>query len=121
MQLGRLWLVAAIALIVAGCKQEGGVKVTGFDLIGVHAFSANDVLKVLATQKTSWIPGSTPHYFDRADFEADLKRIEGIQGPVTTSPLDATVDELVFQHRRHRGDDESLGENLLIGSLIYLL
>ena len=76
MRLGRLWMAAATVLLAIACKQEGGVKVTGFDLIGVHAFSANDVLKVLATQKSSWIPGSTPHYFDRADFEADLKRIQ---------------------------------------------
>ena len=69
--------LAAAALVLAiACKQEGGVKVTGFDLVGLHAFSANDILKVLATQKTGWIPGSTPHYFDRADFADDLKRIQ---------------------------------------------
>src|SRR5262245_57514572 len=63
--------------MVTACKnaEEGGVKVTGFELVGVHAFNPNDLLKVLATQKTGWMPGSPAQYFDRADFEDDLKRI----------------------------------------------
>jgi outer membrane protein assembly complex protein YaeT len=70
-------MAALVMLSLAGaCKEQGGVKVTGFTLVGVHAFSEKDILKVLATQKTGWIPGSTPQYFDRADFEADLKRIQ---------------------------------------------
>lgn len=62
--------------VAAACKEQGGVTVTDFTLVGVRALRAKDVLHVLATQKTGWIPGSEPHYFDRADFEADLKRIQ---------------------------------------------
>ena len=68
--------MAAALSIAMACKDQGGVTVTDFTLVGVHAFSQKQVLNVLATQKTGWVPGSPRHYFDRADFQADLKRIQ---------------------------------------------
>ncbi len=73
----RRWWLAAVALsLAASCKATSGVEVKSFDLIGVHAFKSKDILNVLATHASSWVPLSPKQYFSRPDFEADLKRIQ---------------------------------------------
>lgn len=42
---------------------------------GTHAFSQGQLRNVLATQKSGWLPWSVKRYFDRQEFENDLKRI----------------------------------------------
>jgi outer membrane protein insertion porin family/translocation and assembly module TamA len=60
---------------VAGCKEEGGVKVTKMTFNGIQAVSANQLKKVLATNPSSKLPWGEKRYFSREQFEADLKRI----------------------------------------------
>jgi outer membrane protein insertion porin family/translocation and assembly module TamA len=73
-------LSLAIALLVvlasAACKEEGGVKVTSFKFNGVHAVTDGQLRSVLATAASSRLPFGAKHYFNREQFEADLKRIE---------------------------------------------
>jgi outer membrane protein assembly complex protein YaeT len=63
-----------------GCKEDaagrGAIEVKSLDLVGVHAFPARDLLNVLATHATGRLPFARPEYFNRADFEADLRRIQ---------------------------------------------
>jgi outer membrane protein assembly complex protein YaeT len=76
------WLAAGALVVSAGCKSEappGSIEVSDFRLVGVHAFKPDQILNVLATRRSSrmaWLPSATRHYFNRADFEADLRRIE---------------------------------------------
>ncbi|MDQ3171102.1 MAG: BamA/TamA family outer membrane protein [Acidobacteriota bacterium] len=52
------------------------MQVSGFDLKGVESIDKARLKSVLATGKSSWIPWGEKRYFDRAQFDADIKRIE---------------------------------------------
>jgi outer membrane protein insertion porin family/translocation and assembly module TamA len=69
-----LVLTAAI-LLAAGCREEGGIKVTDLSFEGVKAVNESQLKDALATADSSWLPWGTKRYFNRAQFEADLKRI----------------------------------------------
>jgi outer membrane protein assembly complex protein YaeT len=60
---------------VAGCKEEGGVKVTSMTFNGIGAVKPNQLKAVLATNASSKLPWGEKQYFSRQEFEADLKRI----------------------------------------------
>src|SRR4026207_1233829 len=68
-------LVCVLAAAAAGCKEEGGIKVTSFSFNGTKAVTSNQLKSVLATAASSKIPWGEKHYFSREQFEADLKRI----------------------------------------------
>ena len=52
------------------------IKVTSFKIHGTKALGAGQVAAVLGTHASSWIPWGRKRYFDRAVFDADLRRIE---------------------------------------------
>ncbi|MEX1129940.1 MAG: BamA/TamA family outer membrane protein [Vicinamibacterales bacterium] len=62
-------------LVAAGCKEDGGVKVSSFSFHGNEAVTAGQLKDVLATQASSKLPWGEKRYFSRDQFEADLKRI----------------------------------------------
>lgn len=75
---GRLLLAAAAAAILtltSACKETGDIQVKDITFAGVHAFPVSDLTSVLATRESGWLPWSAKHYFDRAEFDADLDRI----------------------------------------------
>jgi outer membrane protein assembly complex protein YaeT len=75
----RSWLAPLLVFIVVGsvaCKEDGGIEVSDFVLVGVHALSTGDILRVLATRRTGRLPWSPREYFDRSEFENDLHRIQ---------------------------------------------
>ena len=74
MRRAALALTAAIAL-AAGCREEGGIKVTELSFEGVNAVTESQLKDALATAESSWLPWGTKRYFNRAQFDADLKRI----------------------------------------------
>lgn len=67
-------LAAATLAGVAGCK-HGDVKVTSLTFKGNSAMPDSRLRAVLATQSSGWLPWSPKHYFDRAEFDRDLKRL----------------------------------------------
>lgn len=69
-------LLLAAALLAGACKEDGAVQVSGFRLEGVDSIDKARLKSVLATAASSKLPWGTKRYFDRARFEADLKRIE---------------------------------------------
>lgn len=74
-----LWIPLFIlwgALVGAGCREEGDIQITGLTFNGVEAVSESALRNVLQTRKGSWIPWGRKRFFDRGDFEADLKRIQ---------------------------------------------
>jgi outer membrane protein assembly complex protein YaeT len=72
-----LRLLACCLLVgaLAGCREEGGIEVRRFTFHGTDAVSEGQLRSVLATGASSRIPWGTKRYFNRAQFEADLKRI----------------------------------------------
>jgi len=52
------------------------IKVTGFKIEGADQLGAGRVKAVLGTRTSSWLPWGRKRYFDRAVFDADLRRIE---------------------------------------------
>jgi outer membrane protein assembly factor BamA len=75
----RVFTVAALiflAISAAACKEEGTIKVHGLKFNGVKAVDVGRLKDALATKSSSWIPFSKKKYFDRARFDADLKRIQ---------------------------------------------
>lgn len=74
----RTWfLLPALigAASLTGCHDVGDVRVIALDFKGARAFDAATLHKILATQQSGWLPWSPKHYFDRTEFESDLKRI----------------------------------------------
>ena len=68
-------LLVCVLVAVTGCKEEGGIKVSSFTFNGTKAVTPGQLKSVLATSASSKIPWGDKHYFSRAQFEADLKRI----------------------------------------------
>jgi outer membrane protein insertion porin family/translocation and assembly module TamA len=70
-----MFFAAVILVGASACKEEGGVKVTSFSFNGTRAVSEGQLKSVLATAGSSKLPWGEKHYFQREQFEADLKRI----------------------------------------------
>lgn len=68
-------LLLCVLVAAAGCKEEGGIKVSSFTFNGTNAVTPGQLKSVLATSASSILPWGDKHYFSRAQFEADLKRI----------------------------------------------
>jgi len=79
--MGRpLGLIGAIGLLLAGaaiaaCDQDGKIKVDKITFKGVASVSVDALRAALATRQSSILPWGRKAYFDRSQFEADLKRI----------------------------------------------
>jgi outer membrane protein assembly complex protein YaeT len=56
--------------------ETGTVQVSSITFNGSKAIDAASLKAVIATQENSILPFSRSHYFDRLEFERDLKRIE---------------------------------------------
>jgi len=76
--LSRNWLAAMLLCLLAGvsgCLEGGTVRVHSLKLVGVKAVKANQLKSVLATIQSDKLPWGTKRYFNREQFEVDLKRI----------------------------------------------
>ena len=59
----------------AACNEESGVRVSSMTFNGVKAIKASQLKSVLATGASSKLPWGEKRYFNREQFQADLKRI----------------------------------------------
>jgi hypothetical protein len=66
----------ATAALLAGCKEEGTIKVHRLSFKGVKAVDESRLKDALATHQSSKIPWGRKYFFDRSRFDADLKRIQ---------------------------------------------
>lgn len=64
-----------VGILAAACHEEGDVRVRQLEFDGLQAFQPAQLKSVLATQESGKLPWSKRHYFDRAQFDADLRRI----------------------------------------------
>jgi outer membrane protein insertion porin family/translocation and assembly module TamA len=68
--------LAGLLVAVAGCKEEGTVRVHSLNFKGVQAVDAARLRDALATRQSDRLPWGKKAFFDRARFDADLKRIQ---------------------------------------------
>jgi outer membrane protein insertion porin family len=64
-----------VSSLTAGCHEAGDVRVMSLSFEGVQAFDAGQLKRVLATRQSGWLPWSQKQYFNRSEFDDDLKRI----------------------------------------------
>ena len=69
-------LVLGVALCVAGCREEGDIKINSLKFNGVKGVAEGQLRDALQTKKGSILPWGRKRYFDRRAFEADLQRIQ---------------------------------------------
>lgn len=69
-------LVLGVALLAAGCREEGEIKISSLKFKGVESIDEGQLRNVLQTKKGSRLPWGRKRYFDRRAFEADLQRIQ---------------------------------------------
>src|ERR1700731_3995334 len=72
----RRGCLVAFLLATVACKEEGTITVHKLTLKGVKAVDSSRLQKALATRQSSRLPWGRKSYFDRAQFDADLKRLQ---------------------------------------------
>ena len=70
-----LFLLLAVALCVAGCREQGDITIKSLTFNGVKQIDKKALMNALATKQGSRLPWGPKSYFDRRAFEADLQRI----------------------------------------------
>jgi outer membrane protein assembly factor BamA len=70
-------LILCLFAPLAGCKEgeQSAIRVDHLKFTGIKSVNEGQLKSALATQASSWLPWGADHYFTRAQFEADLKRI----------------------------------------------
>src|SRR5262245_12881222 len=80
---------------------------------GVQAFNQSELTRVLATRQSGWLPWSPKFYFDKREFEDDLKRIVAFYSDrgfpdARVEGVDITFNEkkdgVALRIRVHEGD-----------------
>jgi outer membrane protein assembly complex protein YaeT len=71
------FLLLGVLLAAAACKEEGtsGIEVKSLSFNGLNAVTSGQLKSVLATTQSSRLPWGDKQFFDRTQFEADLRRI----------------------------------------------
>jgi outer membrane protein insertion porin family/translocation and assembly module TamA len=72
----KFLLLLLAAALVAGCREEGDIRISSLDFEGVEQIRKSALADALQTRKGSWLPWGRKTYFDRRAFEADLQRIQ---------------------------------------------
>jgi outer membrane protein assembly complex protein YaeT len=62
--------------LLSACKETGTVQVSTITFNGNKGIDAQSLKAVIATRESGFLPWSRKHFFDRAEFERDVKRIE---------------------------------------------
>jgi outer membrane protein insertion porin family len=75
-KLTALLPIVAIALVTASCHETGDVQVTNISFTGNSAIPEAQLKTVISTQESGFLPWSRKHFFDRPEFDRDVKRIE---------------------------------------------
>jgi len=69
-------LIPFIALLLAGCREEGDIRIRRLDFEGVKQVDSRALANALQTRRGSRLPWGHKTYFDRRAFDADLERIQ---------------------------------------------
>src|SRR5262245_15331146 len=69
-------VLASVAIVFAGCKENGTIEVRSITFNGVKAVDHSRLKNALATRVSAKLPWGKKRYFDRPRFDTDLKRIQ---------------------------------------------
>ncbi len=69
-------VLAGLLMVSAGCNEEGTITVRSIEFVGVNAVDQARLRSALATRQSAKLPWGRKAFFDRARFDADLKRIQ---------------------------------------------
>jgi outer membrane protein insertion porin family len=72
---GVLQTVLVLVCVASASGYEDTIEVKDLSFSGLDAFTSGQIKGILATRQSGWLPWSRKHYFDRAEFDADLARI----------------------------------------------
>ena len=83
-----LYAAVLLAILTAGCHEELGIgtpsaarlEVEALELQGVNSVDESRLRSVLATKESPSLPWRQRRYFDREEFDQDLKRIVAFYG-----------------------------------------
>ena len=67
--------LAALVLAASACRETGTIRVHSLKFNGVHGVDVDALKSALATKASSKLPWGTKRFFDRSQFETDLKRL----------------------------------------------
>lgn len=76
MSMRRLLAAVLLASLAVSCRETGDVQVTSIKLRGANAVQADELKGILGTQESGFLPWSRKRFFDRPEFDRDVKRIE---------------------------------------------
>src|SRR5688572_1597180 len=76
LMLQRAIVVAVLALAMSACRETGDVQVTSIDFEGVRAIKGDELKAIIATRESGFLPWSRRYFFDRPEFDSDIKRIQ---------------------------------------------
>ena len=74
--LRAIGFVMLSALALAACRETGDVQVSSIKFEGMQAVQPDEIKAVIATRENGFLPWSRKHFFDREEFDRDVKRIE---------------------------------------------
>ena len=69
-------IILIVASAAASCRETGDVQVTSITFTGNGAVQSGELKAIIATQESGFLPWSRKRFFDRAQFDSDVKRIE---------------------------------------------
>ena len=74
-----LILQSAIALAcslspLSACRETGDVQVTSIEFMRYEGAQPDELKAIIATRENGFLPWSRKHFFDRSEFDRDVKR-----------------------------------------------
>ena len=68
--------IVILTVAAAACRETGDVQVSSISFTGANAVTADELKAIVATQESGFLPWSRKRFFDRAEFDRDVRRIE---------------------------------------------
>lgn len=69
-------VLLASVILLSACRETGDVEVTSLTFVGTSALTSAELENVIATQESGFLPWSRKRFFDRTEFDEDIKRIQ---------------------------------------------
>jgi outer membrane protein insertion porin family/translocation and assembly module TamA len=69
-------ILLLIATAAGACRETGDVQVSSITFNGANAVKTDELKAVLATRESGFLPWSRRRFFDRPEFDRDVRRIE---------------------------------------------
>lgn len=68
--------ILLLALAATACREIGDVEVSSIEFRGNSAVTSDELEEILATEESGFLPWSRKRFFDRDEFDRDVKRIQ---------------------------------------------